>query len=70
MNEAAVSGILLTLVSAIALVIGFTTGEMPFNYKSLDTRRDAAPAMFWAFAGSWMMFAIAGLAIAVRHWSV
>ncbi|MBB5697195.1 hypothetical protein [Sphingomonas yantingensis] len=70
MNEAAVSGILLTLASAIALVIGFATGKMPFNYKSLNTNRDAAPAIFWAFAGSWTLFAIAGIAITVRHWSV
>lgn len=70
MNEAAVSGIILTLISAVVLGMGFATGEMPFNYKALDTRRDTAPAAFWAFAGSWTLFAIAGIAIAVRHWSV
>jgi hypothetical protein len=70
MNEAAVSGILLTLISAVVLVVGFATGQMPFNYRALDTGRDTAPAKFWAFAGLWMLFAIAGIAIAVRHWSV
>ncbi|OAN66660.1 hypothetical protein A7X12_11125 [Sphingomonas sp. TDK1] len=70
MNEAAVSGILLTLISAVVLAVGFATGKMPFNYRSLDTGRYTAPATFWAFAGSWTLFAIAGIAIAVRHWGV
>jgi hypothetical protein len=70
MNEAAFSGILLALISAVVLGIGLATGEMPFNYKGLDTGRDTAPATFWAFASSWVLFGIFGVAIAVRHWSV
>lgn len=67
MSEAAVSGIFLTLISAVVLGIGFATGEMPFNYKSLNTARDTAPATFWAFAGWWALLAIGGIAVAVGH---
>lgn len=70
MNEAAASGILLTLISATVLGIGFATGAMPFNYKALDTGRETSPTTFWAFAGSWTLFGVFGIAIAVRHWSV
>ena len=68
MNELAMSGLLLTLISAGVLALGFTTGEMPFNYKALDTGRKTAPFTFWAFAISWASFAILGIAIALRHW--
>ena len=70
MNEAAASGILLTFISAIVLGTGFATGAMPFNYKALDTSREASPTTFWAFAASWALFGVLGIAIAVRHWNV
>jgi len=68
MNEAAITGVLITTVSAIVLTIGFATGEIPFNYSGLDTKRATAPAIFWAFFASWLLFAIFGVGIAIRHW--
>jgi hypothetical protein len=69
MTEAAISGVLLTLFSVGVLSIGFATGKMPCNYTSLDTARYSAPTTFWAFAGSWMLFAILGAAIAFKYWA-
>ena len=66
--ELAMSGVLLALISAGVLAFGFSTGEMPFNYKALDTGRETAPITFWAFASSWASFAVIGIAIAFRHW--
>jgi len=68
MPEPAISGVLLTLFSAGVLAVGFFTGKKPFNYISLDTARNSAPFTFWAFAVSWSLFAILGIAIAFRHW--
>ena len=68
MNELAISGIILAAVAAGALAVGFATGEMPFNYKALDTGRATAPVTFWGFAASWATFVILGMAIALRHW--
>lgn len=68
MTEAAMSGILLTLVSAGALIAGLATGTMPINYK-LDTARDTAPAIFWALASWWAILAILGIGIVFRHWA-
>lgn len=67
MTEAAISGMLMILLSAGVLGVGFATGKMPFNYISLDTARNSAPTTFWAFAASWTLFAILGVAIALKH---
>lgn len=69
MNELAISGIALAVIAAGALAVGFATGEMPFNYKALDTGRATAPITFWGFAASWALFIVLGTAIALRHWS-
>ena len=69
MTEAAISGVLLFLISIAILTAGMATGKMPFNYSALDTNRETAPLTFWAFAASWTVFAALGLAITVRHWS-
>lgn len=69
MTELAASGVALFLICAVAVMSGFITSEMPFNYKALDTKRETAPFTFWAFAISWITFAGLGLAIAFRHWS-
>jgi hypothetical protein len=68
MTEAVISGALLFLISTAVLTAGLATGEMPFNYKALDTNRITAPATFWAFVASWTVFAVLGLTISVRHW--
>lgn len=69
MTELAVSGVLLILISAGVLAVGFATGEMPINFNALDTNRETAPVTFWALASSWVVFAILGVAIAFRHWA-
>lgn len=69
MTEPAISGVLMALLSIVVLGAGFLTGKMPFNYIALDTARDSAPATFWAFAGSWALFGVLGVAIAFKHWN-
>ena len=69
MTEAVMSGVLLFLVAMGVLAAGFATGEMPFGYKALNTKRETAPVAFWAFASSWTVLAVLGMAITVRHWS-
>lgn len=68
MIELALCGVILAVISAVVLAIGFVTGAIPINYKSLNTNRETAPVTFWALAASWAAFGILGIAIALRHW--
>ena len=68
MTEPAISGFILFLISTGVLIAGLTTGEMPLNLVALDTKRETAPATFWALAISWIVFAVLGIAITVRNW--
>jgi hypothetical protein len=68
MTEPALSGVLLFLIASGVLVAGLAMGEMPTNYIALNTKRETAPVTFWALASAWALFAVLGVAIAIRHW--
>ncbi|MDB5689103.1 MAG: hypothetical protein JWL91_979 [Sphingomonas bacterium] len=65
MNDRVLEGLLLTLVGATALGVGFFKQEMPINF-GVDTARETNPTGFWALACFYAFAAIAGVGIAAR----
>ena len=68
MNASTIFGLLIVLFIGIVLAAGFASGNMPNNLRGLDARRDTEPVAFWFFAGSYLMFAMFGVAVVIVNW--
>lgn len=72
MNLFVIAGLLLTLVSVMALGAGFASGNMFLSQRpwdpAIDTSRRSAPITFRIVAASWVLTAIFGIVVAITAW--
>ncbi len=70
MNIAVGDGLVLTVLSGMALAAGFAGSAMPSAFRSVDDAgRETAPTRFWVIAGLYVALACFGIALAVGNWN-
>jgi hypothetical protein len=74
MNLFVIAGLLLTLLSVVALGAGMASGNMFLSQRpwdpAVDTSRRSAPVTFRLVAASWALTAILGIVITVSAWGI
>ena len=70
MNASVIVGLVIASFSGIALWAGFTSGNMPSVFRSVDDAdRDAAPVAFRVLAVIYVSLACFGVVLAATGWA-